>query len=55
MSREIRRMNLAGMSDEDLAAVRQGVAGVIGGDGQDFDHLLGDIDHELELRTREPQ
>jgi hypothetical protein len=54
MSRAIRQMNLAGMSDSALEAMREAVARAIKGGQDDKDRLLEDIDHEIDLRRREP-
>lgn len=51
----IARLNIAAMSDEDLALVRGAVARAVAedADADPFD-LLGALDEETELRTREP-
>jgi len=50
MSREIRQMNIAGMSDDGLAAMRESIARAISGGG-DYEHLLEDLDAEIARRV----
>ena len=60
MSRAIRQVNLAGMSDSALEALREAVARAVRGGQDDRDCLLEDADAEikrrpgLNQRTREP-
>lgn len=54
MTRAVRQMNLAGLDDAGLKAMRDAVEKALPDGADDFNHLLEDIDAEIDLRKREP-